>query len=122
MKITDLFMVAGGGALGALARWGLSSAMKNFAKASIGPYPVSILIVNAIGCYFASKWTQKGILASDNMSLALGVGFLGAFTTLSALNLEIAEFVRSGQTGLAISYLVIHLGSCALFSLLAFAF
>ena len=122
MKIVDLLMVAGGGAVGALARWGLSSAMKNGIKASIGPYPLSILLVNAIGCYFASKWTQKGILASDNMSLALGVGFLGAFTTLSALNLEVAEFIRSGHTGLAISYLFIHLGVCALFSALAFAF
>lgn len=122
MKIVEVFWVAIGGAVGAVSRWGLSTSIRNWGKFTLGPYPVSILMVNAIGCYLASKLTQKGILSSDNVSLALGVGFLGGFTTLSALNLEIAEFVRAGQNGLAISYLFIHLGVCAVFSALAFAF
>ena len=120
MKLVDVLWVAMGGTMGALSRWALSSGVKSWGKITLGPYPVSILIVNALGCYLASRWTKSGLLTSDNMGLALGVGFLGAFTTLSALNLEVAEFARSGQWGLAASYLFIHLAVCGLFSLLGF--
>src|SRR5687767_924038 len=101
MSWWNFLLVSAGGASGALARWGLSHWVRG-SKLTLGPYPIAILLVNALGCFLASRWTQKGILGQESWGLALGVGFLGAFTTLSALNLEVAEFVRAGQTHQAI--------------------
>lgn len=81
MTITHIIAVAGGGALGAVARMLLSTLIGANA----------ILIINIIGCFaigsLVSFLALKSSL-SQTMSLFLIVGLLGGFTTFSTFSME----------------------------------
>jgi fluoride exporter len=92
----DLALVAIGGALGALARFGVSSAMPRFG------FPWHTLAVNLAGSLVL------GYLFLDHgmehpARLAVAVGFLGAFTTLSTYSAETVDLWRTGHVGLAVA-------------------
>jgi CrcB protein len=80
-------VVAGFGALGALARWGLSVAT----NASARSFPWTTLAVNVAGCFALGLLVAA--LGDDHPDLRLGVGtgFLGAFTTFSTFSVETTE-------------------------------
>jgi CrcB protein len=47
--------------------------------------------------------------AHEGMSLFLGVGFLGSFTTFSTFGLETVRLLQAGQVGLAATYVIASL-------------
>lgn len=68
-------------------------------------FPFATLIVNLSGCLVAGL--LMGLMASrtwisDQMQLALAVGFLGAFTTFSTFSLDTFRYVKDGIWGLAL--------------------
>lgn len=82
----QLGLVAAGGAIGAIARFGVALA---FARPAIG-FPYATLAVNSGGCLLLGlimAWIAHrpgpDSLASEILRLGLGIGFLGAFTTFS---------------------------------------
>jgi CrcB protein len=81
-----ILLVAMGGAVGSLARYGLSGLVQG----SRTGFPLGTLVVNLLGCLamgFLGRWVKIGI-AGPEFRLLLGLGFLGGFTTFSTFSLE----------------------------------
>jgi len=98
-----LLIVAVGGAVGALARYGLSRAF----PVAPGTFPATTFVINVTGA-FALAFLLESLLrrgAPDHwLRLLVGVGVLGAFTTFSTMATEIALLWRDGDGGIALVY------------------
>lgn len=105
----QVLLVATGGAVGAVARYGVGLAALRLGAG----FPWGTLIVNVIG------GLAMGLLAArtedPNLRLLLGVGVLGGFTTFSAFSIETVRLMQS-QPHLAALYvassLVLSIGAC----------
>ena len=95
-----LFYIAAGGALGALARHGVSGWAQNLGR---GAFPWGTLCVNATGSLLIGLLFGLSELTSvpPAARLLLAVGFLGAFTTFSTYSLETLNLLRDKETLLA---------------------
>ena len=106
------FLIVGlGGAAGAMARYGLTMATLRVSDS----VPVGTLISNLLGCLLMGvivqmitriAWFAEGGAITDHNRLLFGVGFCGAFTTLSALVVEVSTMVQRDDIALAFGYLV----------------
>ena len=101
--------VALGGALGAVSRY----AVTKWAWARFGhEIAAGTFIVNATGCfllaYLIASPTMNETL-SPEAKLALGAGFLGAFTTFSTFGIETLRFVEQGQMTAAVANVGLNL-------------
>lgn len=98
-----LIWIALGGALGALARFGLSGWVQG---GTAGTFPWGTLVVNVLGCFllgFAFRVLQLSAL-SPALRGAVTVGFLGAFTTFSTFSLEALVLIQEERWGRAAGY------------------
>jgi CrcB protein len=102
--LRDLLLVALGGALGSMARYGLSL-MASFLSVS-GLW--ATLTANGLGSFLIG---MSFALFKGDAYLLAAVGFCGGFTTFSTFSLQSVELLQSGQKGLAALYIV---GSLAL--------
>lgn len=104
-------LVAAFGAAGALSRYWIGLAVG--ARA----FPWGTLGVNVAGA-FALGWLLAGDRFSTATTAAIGVGFLGAFTTFSTFAWEATALVRDDRPGAALGYvaasLALGLGASAL--------
>mgnify|MGYP001239268888 CR=1 FL=1 len=95
--------VALGGALGALARYGLSLAL---GEPGAGAFPAATFAANVAGSLLIGL--LGGYLASRPLSEALreflGTGVLGGFTTLSAFGVETVRLAEAGHARMALIY------------------
>ena len=73
-RLPDALLVAVGGALGSLGRWGLAEAV---------PGPAATLAVNLSGCLLIGLLAGWVFDDRPRLRLLLGVGFLGGWTTFS---------------------------------------
>jgi CrcB protein len=92
-------LVAAGGALGALLRFGVSSALPRL------DFPWHTLLVNLAGAFIlGAVFLDHGM--EHNMRLFVAVGFLGAFTTMSTFSVETIELWRENHVGLSVINMV----------------
>ncbi|HEX5136062.1 MAG TPA: CrcB family protein [Planctomycetota bacterium] len=91
-----LLVIAMGGGLGALARYGLAGLVQG---RGVG-FPWGTLAVNALGCLLIGALFDR--VTADARAFVV-VGFLGGFTTFSAFGHETVELMRGGQLGLALA-------------------
>ncbi len=112
--LLSFLIVGAGGAAGAMARFGLTMATIRVSNV----VPVGTLISNLLGCFIMGMvvqmlarvaWFADGGVITDHNRLLFGVGFCGAFTTLSALVLEISTMMQRDQLAIAFGYLVVTL-------------
>ncbi len=102
---TKILAVAAGGAFGAVARHliNISPLADLFEK-----FPFHTFFINVTGSFFIGFlmiiFTDKFIV-SENLRLAMTIGFLGAFTTFSTFELEIFALVRERYFATAFVYL-----------------
>ena len=106
--ITHILLVALGGAIGALCRYGLSAAAIRFL--GVG-FPAGTLAANLLGCFLigiALALIEHHNLLDLAHRLFFLTGFLGALTTFSTFALESVMLARSGAWLVATSNLVIN--------------
>lgn len=97
-------LAAFGGALGALARWGLAEAFPH----STG-LPWATLAVNLTGCLLLGVLTAVLVARAPGSPWArpfLGVGVLGGFTTYSTFAVEVVRLTDAGAAATAAGYVL----------------
>lgn len=85
MNWRAVLLVAIGGAVGAVARHGTAALCENLFGER---FPWGTLVVNVIGCFLLGWLLHHSMLVSDAVKLAIGTGFLGAFTTFSTFGVQ----------------------------------
>lgn len=105
--MTNFIYVAGGGAVGALLRYLLSGAVHSVTDSM---YPWGTLVVNLAGSFVAGfLWClSEEIMVPPQVKTFIFIGILGAFTTFSTYLLETLNLFRDGETGLALSNLLLN--------------
>lgn len=104
--LTVLAVIAGGGALGACARYGVGLALPHPSN----DWPWSTLLINASGCLLIGVlmvlimevWPGHRLIRPF-----LGVGVLGGYTTFSTYATDAQQLIESGRPGLALAYMAI---------------
>jgi CrcB protein len=96
--------VAIGGALGSLARHGVSQWLHS--RSAAAKFPIGIALVNISGCFAIGL--LAGLLVSERLAWRLTtrefvfVGLLGGFTTFSTFGLDTLLLARAGSVGSAV--------------------
>ncbi len=92
MRLHDAVLVALGGALGALGRYGVGLA----ATHAVGPgLPVGTWTANVLGC--VGIGVMVALVPAERVRLFAVVGVLGGFTTFSAFSAETVGLWASGR-------------------------
>lgn len=102
--------VAVGGAVGAVARYGLSGWVQGLAG---GTFPWGTFTVNILGSLllgFAIAWLQATAFSAEVRQFAT-IGLLGSFTTFSTFSFEAAALLRDGEWWAAAGYVFGSLGA-----------
>jgi fluoride exporter len=92
-----------GGAVGALARWGVGLALATTA----GGFPLATLIVNTTGAFglgLASVLINERLPPMRFARALIAIGFFGAYTTFSTMAVEGVRLVTAGRAAVAIGY------------------
>ena len=107
-----IFAVAVGGASGAVARYLVNISPL---EGVFGKFPFPTFIINIVGSFligflmivFADK-----LAVSENVRIAVIIGFLGAFTTFSTFEMEIYSLIRHREfmTGFLYLFLSVFVG------------
>ncbi len=109
--MNNLLLIGLGGALGAISRYGLSQlAINVFGKG----FPFGTLIANFVGSLLMGLLFS--LVESESLMpqarIALGVGFLGAFTTFSTFSLDTVLMLQAGEFQKAILNILFNLFLC----------
>ena len=103
-----LAAVAAGGALGALARWGLGEAVPEGSG-----FPWTTFGINVAGSFVLALLPAfAGIRRNRPLAPGLGPGLLGGFTTLSTYAEQSRALLADGRDVLAASYVLGTLAVC----------
>jgi CrcB protein len=99
-----LAVIAAGGALGALARYGIGvafpAAKHGFPWATFGINVLGSLLIGALMVLVTDVFTGQRLIRPF-----FGVGVLGGFTTFSTYAVDIQRLVNGGAAGVALLYL-----------------
>jgi CrcB protein len=98
-------LAALGGALGALARWAVTTALPH----ASGAWPWATLLVNLTGCLAIGALLAVLLArfpASPWLRPFLAVGVLGGYTTYSTFAVDVVQLARSGRGLLAVAYVL----------------
>jgi fluoride exporter len=99
----ELAAIFVGGAIGALARYGLAEALPHEA----GTWPWATFAVNIAGALALGYLTtrlQERLPPTAYRRPLLGTGFCGALTTFSTMQVELLQMLDDGRAGLAAGY------------------
>lgn len=116
--LRKILLIALAGALGTLARYGLAGLTQRLTNTYL---PWGTFAVNVLGCFSAgllwALFEQRWAVSGETRAIVM-IGFLGAFTTFSALILETGEMVRATEWGYAAFNLALHVvfGFAALYA------
>lgn len=106
-EMAMLAAVAGGGIVGAAARWAVGTQLTDRAPVD---FPWHTLAVNIVGCLLigiVSRTIERDTIAWGFVA----TGVLGGFTTMSAFALELNDFVDADRPQMATAYLAATLAS-----------
>ena len=102
--------VAGAGAIGALARWGVAF----LGNAALGSrFPYGTLIANVLGCFIFGlvvEFLRHRELLDSYLRFLLLTGFAGAFTTFSTFGFESYQLAHERHPALAVLNIALSVG------------
>ena len=103
----NVICVAAGGAIGALLRYTVATAIHSFVA---GMFPWGTLAVNLVGSFLAGcLWHFSEQIALDpRVKVFIFIGILGGFTTFSTYMLETLNLMRDGELVLALANMIVH--------------
>jgi len=108
-QVRLLALVAGGGAIGTAARYGVTGLLTR------GDFPWGTFAVNFSGTFLVALlfflFLGRGYLDPE-LRTFLFVGIFGGYTTFSTFGLETAAFLRQGQLGVAGLNIGLNAGLC----------
>ena len=107
----QIFLVASGGAAGALLRYTISNLLRIYIYNSF----YSTLIINIVGSFLIGYLISIGYVKniSENfIKYFLIIGLLGSFTTFSAFSYEVVDLFMSKKIILSISYILFSVILC----------
>jgi len=102
--------IAIGGAIGAMARFGLNLFLQRDVE-----FPWGTLTANLLGCLVmgviaelisGTAWFNDAGIIPEQYRLLFAVGFCGSFTTLSSMVLELNSMLQKNEIFYSFSYLV----------------
>ncbi|MEG1029538.1 MAG: fluoride efflux transporter CrcB [Brevundimonas sp.] len=104
----QFLLVAAGGALGAVARYGLGLTVGRLAPGSAWPWGTfTANIIGGLLMGLLAGWLAlKAGAGQENIRLFAAVGVLGGFTTFSAFSLEVALMIERRELATAFVYAV----------------
>ncbi len=113
MNLSTCLLIAAGGAIGTLARYGLSAAALPISK----DLPWGTILINIVGSFvigfFGTLTLASGKYpVSENMRLFVMVGICGGFTTFSAFSLQTLDLLREGSPVRAVANVVLSVVLC----------
>lgn len=88
-----------GGFFGAMSRFGIGNMAKKIRQTH---FPFGTLFVNLLGSFFLGYVFAS---ASESIYALFGVGFLGAFTTYSTMNVEAVQLFMEKRQATGVLYL-----------------
>jgi fluoride exporter len=109
VHLTPIFiaLVALGGAAGSIARHGVERLLGTTAGLPVGTLTVNLVGAFALGVLLEGLATRGSDVGHRRAArLLLGTGFLGGFTTYSALAVEADGLLRDGRVALALVYVL----------------
>lgn len=108
----NLILVGIGGGLGATLRWGIALLLNS------EDYPIGTLTVNLAGSFLLGVLTLALAqeLVSETVAIALGVGVLGAFTTMSTYSMETVKMMQNGNPSSGLFYMLVTMSLCPAFA------
>lgn len=104
MKI--YLIVAAGGALGAMARYGTDSMVGRWAGLGFPWGTVTVNLVGSLVLGLLIGAAVHGLHLGQEMRALVVTGFLGAFTTFSTFSLNTVTLIERGDTGVALGYVL----------------
>ncbi|AHF06233.1 camphor resistance protein CrcB [Desulfitobacterium metallireducens DSM 15288] len=105
----ELWVIALGGALGALTRYELGLWISN--KWNQG-FPLHTFLINITGAFllgFLNILFLERMTISPLWRLGIGVGFLGAYTTFSTFGFEVITLLEGGSYITAATYTLLSI-------------
>ncbi|WP_428063786.1 fluoride efflux transporter CrcB [Brevundimonas sp.] len=106
--MTRILLVAAGGAIGSVARYGLGVAAGRWAPNA--GWPAGTFAANVAGGLLMGLlvgWLAfRGGAQQEAVRLFAAVGVLGGFTTFSSYSLEAVQMIERREIGLAAAYVV----------------
>ena len=114
-----LLLIATGGALGALARFGVATLFAPMTAST--KFPVGTLVANLAGCFLIgllARVSEAALPDHRHLGPLIFTGMLGGFTTFSTFSHEAGNIFREGNHGVALTYIAVSVvGGIALASL-----
>ena len=99
-------LVAIGGAAGTLSRHGIAEALDGDRLFPLATFLVNVTGSFALGALLAVLLVRDHSAPANRLRLLLGTGFLGGYTTYSALAVETDTLLRGDHVALGLTYAV----------------
>jgi CrcB protein len=104
--VRSFALVAIGGAAGTLSRHGVAEALDADRLFPLATFLVNVTGSFALGALLAVLLVRDHSAPANRLRLLLGTGFLGGYTTYSALAVDTDTLLRSDHVALGLTYAV----------------
>jgi CrcB protein len=110
--VVNILYIAGGGALGALLRYWMSTLMDNIFGHDFPYGTLSVNVIGSVAIGLLYMVSVERFTISVELRAGLMIGLLGAFTTFSSFSLETLTLIQSGQQVKAVLNVILSVTLC----------